>query len=78
TSASVDADIRNGRRRHPHRSTQMLVTVGADARNGRRGCFSHHLNTHHLNIKSHHLNISTSINNNGKVDIPSTLPLSLK
>ena len=23
---------------HPHRPTRMLVTVGADARNGRRGC----------------------------------------
>ncbi|WP_440334058.1 hypothetical protein [Leyella stercorea] len=30
TSASVDADIRNGRRRHPHRSTQTSATVDAD------------------------------------------------
>ncbi|WP_278869038.1 hypothetical protein [Leyella stercorea] len=36
TSASVDADIRNGRRRHPQRSTQTSATVGADIRNGRR------------------------------------------
>ena len=38
TSASVDADIRIGRRRHPHRSAQTSVTVDADIRNGRRGC----------------------------------------
>ncbi|WP_302351929.1 hypothetical protein [Leyella stercorea] len=36
TSASVDADIRNGRRRHPQRSTQTSATVDADIRNGRR------------------------------------------
>ncbi|WP_278775580.1 hypothetical protein [Leyella stercorea] len=29
TSATVDADIRNGRRRHPHRSTQTSATVDA-------------------------------------------------
>ncbi|WP_370790091.1 hypothetical protein [Leyella stercorea] len=29
TSASVDADIRNGRRRHPQRSTQTSATVDA-------------------------------------------------
>ena len=34
--ASVDADIRIGRRRHPHRSAQMLVSVGADICIGRR------------------------------------------
>ena len=28
--------IRTDRRRHPHRPTQMLVSTGADARNGRR------------------------------------------
>ena len=28
--ASVDADIRIGRRRHPHRSTQTSASVGAD------------------------------------------------
>ncbi|WP_303238668.1 hypothetical protein [Leyella stercorea] len=27
--ASVDADIRNGRRRHPHRSTQTSASVDA-------------------------------------------------
>ncbi|WP_302396756.1 hypothetical protein [Leyella stercorea] len=36
TYASVDADIRNGRRRHTHRSTQTSATVDADIRNGRR------------------------------------------
>ncbi|WP_440332608.1 hypothetical protein [Leyella stercorea] len=30
TYASVDADIRIGRRGCPHRSTQMLVSVDAD------------------------------------------------
>ncbi|WP_281531451.1 hypothetical protein, partial [Leyella stercorea] len=34
-SASVDADIRIGRRRHPHRSAQTSVSVGADIRVGR-------------------------------------------
>ena len=29
--ASVDADIRIGRRRHPHRSAQTSASVGADA-----------------------------------------------
>jgi len=38
TSASVDADIRNGRRRHPQRSAQTSASVGADIRIGRRGC----------------------------------------
>ena len=33
--ASVDADIRIGRRRHPHRSTQTSVSVDADIRIGR-------------------------------------------
>ncbi|WP_455945300.1 hypothetical protein, partial [Leyella stercorea] len=28
--ASVDADIRIGRRRHPYRSTQTSASVGAD------------------------------------------------
>ena len=36
TSASVDADIRIGRRRHPHRSVQTSASVGADIRIGRR------------------------------------------
>ena len=36
TSASVDADIRIGRRRHPHRSAQTSASVGADIRIGRR------------------------------------------
>ncbi|WP_278680123.1 hypothetical protein [Leyella stercorea] len=31
TSASVDADMRIGRRRHPHRSTQTSASVDADA-----------------------------------------------
>ena len=35
-SASVDADIRIGRRSHPHRSAQTSVSVGADIRIGRR------------------------------------------
>ncbi|WP_443876861.1 hypothetical protein, partial [Leyella stercorea] len=35
-SASVDADVRNGRRRCPQRSTRMSATVGADVRIGRR------------------------------------------
>ena len=30
--------IRIGRRRHPYRSTQTSASVGADIRNGRRGC----------------------------------------
>ncbi|WP_278780328.1 hypothetical protein [Leyella stercorea] len=37
-SASVDADIRIGRRRHPHRSAQTSASVGADVRIGRRRC----------------------------------------
>ncbi|WP_418788886.1 hypothetical protein [Leyella stercorea] len=64
----------------------MLVTTDADAflttsTFHHLNIKSHHLNIstpHHLNIKSHHLTTSPSINNNGKVDIPSTLPLSLK
>ncbi|WP_302428156.1 hypothetical protein, partial [Leyella stercorea] len=67
--------------RHPQRSTQTSATVDADIRIGRRGCFSHHLTTstsQHQISTPQHLNTSTSINNNGKVDIPSTLPLSLK
>jgi len=45
-SASVDADVRIGRRRCPQRSTQMSATVGADAPGGAavgaliRGCSS--------------------------------------
>ena len=35
--ASVDADIRIGRRRHPYRSTQTSASVGADVRVGRCG-----------------------------------------
>ncbi|WP_302352603.1 hypothetical protein [Leyella stercorea] len=38
SSASTDADIRNGRCGCSYRSTQTLVSVDADARNGRRGC----------------------------------------
>ena len=34
--ASVDADIRIVRRRHPHRSAQTSASVGADIRIGRR------------------------------------------
>ncbi|WP_370789145.1 hypothetical protein [Leyella stercorea] len=34
--ASVDADIRIGRRRHPQRSTQTSASVDADIRIGRR------------------------------------------
>ena len=37
--ASVDADIRIGRRRHPHRSAQTSASVGADIRVGRRRCY---------------------------------------
>ncbi|WP_302406220.1 hypothetical protein [Leyella stercorea] len=44
TSATVDADIRIGRRRHPQRSMQTSATVDADIRNGRRGCFTQRLN----------------------------------
>ena len=36
--ASVDADIRIGRRRHPHRSAQTSASVGADICIGRRRC----------------------------------------
>ena len=36
TSASVDADIRIGRRRHPHQSAQTSASVDADIRIGRR------------------------------------------
>ncbi|WP_418937254.1 hypothetical protein [Leyella stercorea] len=35
SSASVDADIRIGRRRHPHRSAQTSASVDADIRVGR-------------------------------------------
>ncbi|WP_333578658.1 hypothetical protein [Leyella stercorea] len=71
----------------------MLVTVGADAfittSTSNLTTSTSNLTTstpHHLNISTpqhqistpQHLNTSTSINNNGKVDIPSTLPLSLK
>ncbi|WP_278855746.1 hypothetical protein [Leyella stercorea] len=34
--ASFDADIRIGRRRHPHRSTQTSASVDADIRISRR------------------------------------------
>ena len=34
--APVGADIRTGRRRHPHRSTQTSASVDADIRTGRR------------------------------------------
>ena len=37
-SATVGADVRNGRRRCPHRSAQMAASVGADVRIGRRRC----------------------------------------
>ena len=37
SSASVDADARNGRRGCSYRSARMLVSVGADARIDRRG-----------------------------------------
>ena len=40
TSASVGADIRIGRCRHPHRSTQTSASVGADIRIGRRRCIN--------------------------------------
>ncbi|WP_302397975.1 hypothetical protein [Leyella stercorea] len=35
-SASTDADMRIGRRRHPHRSAQTSASVGAAIRIGRR------------------------------------------
>ena len=38
--ASVDADIRIGRRRHSHRSAQTSASVGADIRIGRRRCIN--------------------------------------
>ena len=38
--ASVDADIRIGRRRHPHRSAQTSASVGADICIGRRRCIN--------------------------------------
>ena len=38
--ASVDADIRIGRRRHPYRSAQTSASVGADIRIGRRRCIN--------------------------------------
>ena len=38
--ASVDADIRIGRRRHPYRSAQTSVSVDADIRIGRRRCIN--------------------------------------
>ena len=38
SSASTDADARNGRRGCSYRPTRMLVTTDADARNGRRRC----------------------------------------
>ncbi|WP_278680683.1 hypothetical protein [Leyella stercorea] len=52
TYVSVDADIRIGRRRHTHRSTQTSATTDADA-------FLTTSTFHHLNIKSHHLTTST-------------------
>ena len=44
-SASVDADIRIGRRRHPHRSAQTSASVGADIRIGRRRPQKYNYNT---------------------------------
>ena len=38
--ASVDADIRIDRRRHPYRSAQTSVSVDADIRIGRRRCIN--------------------------------------
>ena len=38
SSASTDADARNGRRGCSYRPTRMLVTTDADARIDRRGC----------------------------------------
>ncbi|WP_281531117.1 hypothetical protein [Leyella stercorea] len=38
SSASTDADTRNGRCGCSYRSVRMLVSVDADARNGRCGC----------------------------------------
>ncbi|WP_443876022.1 hypothetical protein [Leyella stercorea] len=45
TSVSVDADIRIGRRRHPHRSAQTSASVGADIRIGRRRPLKYNYNT---------------------------------
>ncbi|WP_278908285.1 hypothetical protein [Leyella stercorea] len=62
-------NIRIGRRRHPQRPTRMLFSP------------PQHSTTSTSNLTtspSQHLTTSPSINNNGKVDIPSTLPLSLK
>ena len=39
--ASVDADIRIGRRRHPHRSTQMLFPMIANHRRVWHHCHTH-------------------------------------
>ena len=48
--ASVDADIRIGRRRHPRRSAQTSASVGADICIGRRRCINrrvwHSCHTH--------------------------------
>ena len=38
SSASTDADARNGRRGCSHRPARMLASTGADARIDRRGC----------------------------------------
>ena len=38
--ASVGADIRIGRRRHPHRSVQTSASFDADIRIGRRRCIN--------------------------------------
>ncbi|WP_302351923.1 hypothetical protein [Leyella stercorea] len=69
-------NIRNGRCRHLQRSTQTSVSVDADIRIGRRR--HPQRPTRMLFSPPQHLTTSPSINNNGKVDIPSTLPLSLK
>ena len=41
TSASVGADIRIGRRRHPHRSVQMLFPMIANHRRVWHPCHTH-------------------------------------
>ena len=55
--ASVDADIRIGRRRHPYRSAQTSVSVDADIRIGRRRCINrrvwHPCHTHAATPRSH-------------------------
>ena len=53
TSASVDADIRVGRCRHPRRSVQTSASVGADIRVGR--CETNNNEKEVMTLNSHNL-----------------------